>query len=654
MMRHLVHMICTHGLSVMTISSPAGANITVSKRFRRARLHPTMVTDQGAISSPPGTDRKTGWQGLAQEILHYSGKGLWKVFMLVALAAVLEAFGLAMLLPIAEIIVLEAPVTGFSARLLEVVSGFGAVLWWQRMAVLFTLFFALMLVRAFVIMQRDITLTQLSQGFVDYIRVSVISTLAHMAWPDIRRLRKADMLASLTSNIGRVGSAMRFVTQSSVTFVLIIAYLVMAFVISPAAGLLLLLMVGCAGLVAMAWFARSKRLGKRLNTGNQRIAQEMTRFLDSLKIAKAMQAEDAFVSRFAEAAGRTRTMGVTFSAQQARLRRGVELVAAAAAMLLIAIGYGALGLGASELLLVGAVVLRLVSVVTASLSGLQGMAYALPAFDEAQALRHSAKPVYSNAAAEDAAAQAPRAHASVISSDHGAEGLSLDNLVIFADSGNPASAVIRSGTIALPRHGLVLLCGPSGAGKTMLVDVLAGLQQADAGQVCYDGITLSPDTLAQWQRIISYVPQGEFLFDGTLRDNLLWPDHVADDDALWAALDTVRLGDGVRGFAQGLDEPLRDAGSRLSGGERQRLSLARALLKPSRLLIIDEGLSALDPDLALHVIASLRGVADDRLVLLISHVTEHRQVADMLLTIADGRISVADKSARQSSCPPAR
>jgi ATP-binding cassette subfamily C protein len=165
---------------------------------------------------------------------------------------------------------------------------------------------------------------------------------------------------------------------------------------------------------------------------------------------------------------------------------------------------------------------------------------------------------------------------------------------------------------------------------------------AEKGDISYGEIRLEPAHRKAWQQQISYAVQDGFLFDATVRDNVLWPDRRDDDAAIWDALEQACIADIVRALPKGLDENIRNAGSRLSGGERQRIALARAFLRPSNILILDESLSALDAQTAEQLIANLQIRAKRQLVILVSHITAHAHKADAHIIIADGHATLVN------------
>ena len=194
-------------------------------------------------------------------------------------------------------------------------------------------------------------------------------------------------------------------------------------------------------------------------------------------------------------------------------------------------------------------------------------------------------------------------------------GISCRDLGFSYDAGRP---VLRDVEIELPRGSFTAVVGESGCGKSTLAAVLMGRNRGYAGSVTIGGAELSQLAEDSLLGHITYIGHASYLFKGTVRENLLMGRPSAGDDALWAALEQVKLADFLRS-EQGLDTPLAEKGSNLSGGQCQRLALARALLHDSPVYIFDEATSNIDVESENDIMELVHTLAKEKTVLLISH-----------------------------------
>jgi ATP-binding cassette subfamily B protein len=185
----------------------------------------------------------------------------------------------------------------------------------------------------------------------------------------------------------------------------------------------------------------------------------------------------------------------------------------------------------------------------------------------------------------------------------------------------------------------VALVGATASGKSTLTSLLTRLVDPDAGTVRVDGRDVTTLRKGQLSRNVSLVPQTAFMFDDTVRDNVTLGADVSDEE-VWAALRTAQADGFVAALPDGLDSLLGERGTSLSGGQRQRLSLARALVRRPRLLILDDATSAVDPEVEARILASLRDDVDGSAASLV--VVAYRKatisLADEVVHLDDGRI----------------
>lgn len=571
------------------------------------------------------------WRELIASIHLYAGRRLPVAILVVTIASVLEGIGLVMLLPISQLVFASETRPGSLSAKIDVqlnAWGFDQVI--EKMALLCAVFLVVMLVRSVVLIHRDRRMALLTQGYVDYLRSRLFATIAYADWPVIRRMQRADLLNNMTTNIARISVAIQFLTRLLVTVTLVAAYVVSGFVVSPAIGLILLGVIALATATALVWSRRSGRLGETLSLRNRKVMNWTTRFLEGLKAAKVYGAETVFIGGFDAAIADTRAISIDFATQQGRMRRAIELLGAAAAVALLMIGYGLVGLKGAELLVMGAVIIRLVPTLSTALSGLQSVAFALPAYAVAERLRRDMERQRPNGREVD---QPPARF------DATPYPISLRDVTVTTREEGAEKTLLSAAHIDIPATGLVHVGGPSGAGKSTLAELLAGLYLPSAGTVVAGPLALTASQCPAWQARIAFAPQEPFLFDGSVRENLCWPNLAPSDAALWDALATAGAKDLVADLPEGLDHSIRDGGSRLSGGERQRLCLARTLLRPSAILIIDEATSAVDAALEAEIFERLRTLAETKCIICISHSTALNAMADYRIVIAEDGVA---------------
>ncbi|WFE21884.1 thiol reductant ABC exporter subunit CydC [Solwaraspora sp. WMMD937] len=190
----------------------------------------------------------------------------------------------------------------------------------------------------------------------------------------------------------------------------------------------------------------------------------------------------------------------------------------------------------------------------------------------------------------------------------------------------------------LPPGRRIAVVGPSGAGKSTLLGVLTGAVPPDGGRVTVDEVDLTDVPAGARHRLVGGLLAEAYVFNATVRDNLLLARPTATDDDLAAAAAAAGLFDWVREQPDGWQTLVGAAGSRISGGQRQRLALARALLAGPSVLVLDEPTEGLDPAAADTVLASALAAADDRTVVLVTHRLTGLEAMDEILVLDAGRV----------------
>lgn len=197
--------------------------------------------------------------------------------------------------------------------------------------------------------------------------------------------------------------------------------------------------------------------------------------------------------------------------------------------------------------------------------------------------------------------------------------------------------VIRDVSLTINAGEMVALVGPSGGGKSTILDLLVALISPTRGQIIIDDIDSVSIDVKSYRNRLGFVTQDPVLFSGSIRDNVGYFGDV-DEDVLWWALDLAQLGDFVRGLPKGLDFDLGESGDKVSGGQRQRLSIARALINRPTLLVLDEATSALDSKAESRFQLALEEISKYTTIVVVAHRLSTVRRADRIYLIDRGTV----------------
>lgn len=186
---------------------------------------------------------------------------------------------------------------------------------------------------------------------------------------------------------------------------------------------------------------------------------------------------------------------------------------------------------------------------------------------------------------------------------------------------------------------VVALVGSSGSGKSTIAGLSASFLTPQSGVVTIDGQDLSKIKLSTYRKYLGVVLQDEFLFEGTIRDNILFPRPGASEDELELAVKSAYVNEFTDRFDDGLDTLIGERGVKLSGGQRQRIAIARAILADPRIIILDEATSNLDTESEGLIQKSLAQLVKDRTTIVIAHRLSTIKKADEILVIESGHIA---------------
>ena len=198
---------------------------------------------------------------------------------------------------------------------------------------------------------------------------------------------------------------------------------------------------------------------------------------------------------------------------------------------------------------------------------------------------------------------------------------------------------LRDVTLTIDKGGMVAFVGPSGAGKTTLVNLVLGLVQPSQGFITSDGVDVMQN-LGRWQRLMGYIPQDIHMSDATIRENVAFglPREEIEDSKVWAALEAAQLASFVIQLDLGLETEVGERGLLVSGGQRQRIGIARALYGDPQILVLDEATSSLDVSTERALMKGIIDLAGSRTILMVTHRISVAQHCDIVHVMEAGRV----------------
>jgi ATP-binding cassette subfamily B protein/ATP-binding cassette subfamily C protein len=182
----------------------------------------------------------------------------------------------------------------------------------------------------------------------------------------------------------------------------------------------------------------------------------------------------------------------------------------------------------------------------------------------------------------------------------------------------------------------IAITGESGSGKSTLVDIITGIHKPVSGTVFIDDTVLNDNNIKSWRKMIGYIPQNIYLFDGTVAENVSFG-SVSDDEKIIKSLQVANIWDFLK-TKEGINTMVGEGGIQLSGGQQQRIGIARALYDDPDVLVMDEATSALDTDTELKIMDEIYSISGNKTLIVIAHYLNTVERCDRKISIVNGKI----------------
>lgn len=469
-------------------------------------------------------------------------------------------------------------------------------------------------------------LVPIRTGVVKDLRNEFNAKLLRLPISLISEERKGDLLARFSGDVAEIEYSIINLLESLIKNpILIIIYLVALFAISWELTLFVLIVLPIAGYVMGAVGKRLKRDSLEGQTQWGRLMSMVEETLSGLRIIKAFNAEQQISDRFTKANEQYRRTISQVYARQGLAHPMSEFLGTTAIAIILWYGGNLIFAGDSSitadafiyyLVVFYSIINPAKELSRASYSiqkGLASMTRIQTILDYPERITDPVDPL-------------------PVTFD---QGISYEDVSFRYQE----PWILRHLNLTIPKGQMIALVGASGAGKSTLVDLLPRFYDVTSGRITIDGTDIRQVRASELRELIGYVNQTPILFNDTIRNNITFGmERAVSDEEVRTAAEAANATEFIDQLPEGLDYNIGDGGSKLSGGQRQRLSIARALLKDSPILILDEATSALDNVSEQLVQEAIQRLVSDRTTIVIAHRLSTIMHADLICVMQEGQI----------------
>lgn len=541
-----------------------------------------------------------------------------KAAVLQTAASLSEALTVAMLIPLLHVM-------GNGSQAVEIAVGGSAVT--LSLPVVLAGFVVLIALRSLSLERKEAFNARVTFGFVESMQARFFAAIAATRWSVVSRWRAADMTHAVVGDSDRllqtITLLLTFVQSIAMATVLSLLSLALSWqmtLLAIAVGLVLLL-------VTLPGRGRVLDRSRRMFEARQSQFRITDEFFNGLRTAKAFGLEQRHVGAMQEVLREVRDGNVAFTLDRVRTATIYQIATALALAGFVWFSLVVVGLNMATTVTMLFLFMRLAPRVVTLHSTWQQLRTQMGSVEAMLGMLDDAE---RNAEPElPATRTAPSLRKSIEISD----------VRYSYDEGK--TPALRGISVTIAAGTVTAIVGPTGSGKSTMIDLLLGLIDPDEGSIAIDGEPLDQAGRRAWLGRVGYVPQETYLFNATIADNLRVADASASDEQLWEALGIADAATFVRELPGGLEYHLGDRGRGLSGGERQRLAIARALLRRPDLLILDEATSALDALSQRRVARAISGLRQHMTIVVVAHRLSVVSFADDVIVLENGNITAA-------------
>ena len=557
-----------------------------------------------------------------RDLVDISGWHVAISLVLQILTGFTQGIGLLMLIPLLGVVGIfqdQAKVPEFIEKLTYFLNNSGLP---QGIISILIFYILVVSINSWLSSYQSVNNAKIQQSFVRYLKNKLYTSIGHSQWQFVSQMKLSDLAHVITTEVQQSGQVIFQLLRFTSNTITMLVYVGVAFMLSAKMAFLSLIGALLLLLIGRRKNRTAYKIGKDSQKSMKKVFNIVIEHLSGMKVAKGFAEEDRYIADFIHYSEDVEKRKIDY----ARLSSRTSLVFSIGTVILLStyvyLAIEVVGMPATTLLVLIYIFSRLLPKVSALQTSYQSILQALPAFTSVNDLQNQC--------------------------DKYGEDLIRDQGKIVKVGGTIQVQGVTFGygqknlledvSLTIPRQSIVCFTGKSGSGKTTLADIITGLLNPSSGKITIDGKTLGNETMYAWRKSIGYVTQESFLFNDTIRNNLLWTNQNATEAEIREALIQSSADEMIERFELGLETVVGDRGAKLSGGERQRLALARALVRKPTLLILDEATNALDPENEEIIIKALKKLKGLTTIILITHKAELIEIADQVVKIEKGML----------------
>ncbi|WP_339147745.1 MULTISPECIES: ABC transporter ATP-binding protein [unclassified Sutcliffiella] len=477
------------------------------------------------------------------------------------------------------------------------------------------------------LVHRQITIRNaiIQHGFFRHLRVKTYDAFLHANWNFFIKNRKSDLINYMTAEIARASAGTNSFLQFLSSLIFTGIQIGLALWLSPSITGFVLLSGILLVLLNRKFLKWSMELGKRNYDLGRSYLAGITDQINGIKDIKSNTLEDTRMDWYQTITDRMKNEQIEYTKLKTKSQMYYKIASAILIATFIYIAVNLFNAQVTQLMLIIIIFSRLWPRVAGIQGSLEQLATTIPAFQAVIAIQSESRKAREFTAVENSKPLLVKKSIEVKD-------------VFFRYNTDQPDFALKNINLHIPSNQMTAVVGRSGAGKSTLIDLLMGLNQPECGEVLVDGKSLTKDNLISLRKAVSYVPQDPFLFNTTVRENLMLVNPNATEEELWEALYFSSAAEFVKKLPDGLDSVIGDRGIKLSGGERQRLVIARAILRKPSILVLDEATSALDSENEAKIQQAIENLKGKMTIIVIAHRLSTIRKADQVVVLDEGTI----------------